>query len=110
VEISPEWIRLRLVGSALLATNADPARAARGFDVHLLGFISLDRRRHVLDEFRVVAVGDHWGEGIFTRGARPGRTPLGIAFQLADRKKPADLVPPQMARDIGRYFGLERGR
>ena len=27
--------------------------------------------------------GDHWGEGAWTGGARPGRTPFGVAFELS---------------------------
>jgi hypothetical protein len=106
-EATPERVKLRLVGSALLATAVNPIKAARGFDVHLLGYLGYDRRRHVMDQFRIVAIGDHWGEGAFTGGARPGRTPLGVAFQLADRQNPADLVPPQMVRDARTYFQLD---
>lgn len=101
-----DHIRLRLDGSALLATAADPARAERGFDVRLLGHLRYDRHNRTMDEFRLLAVGDHWGEGPFTGGARRGRTPLGVAFDLADRANPADLIPPQMARHVESYFGL----
>jgi hypothetical protein len=105
-EATPDRVRLRLEGSALLATAADPKKADRGFDVRLLGTLGYDRRKQVMDQFRVVAVGDHWGEGLYTGGARPGRTPLGIALDLADRTNPADLIPPQMARHVETYFGL----
>jgi hypothetical protein len=107
-EVTGEAIRLRLDGSVLLATSADAAKADRGFDVRLLGHIGIDRATRMIDRFDVVAVGDHWGQGTFTGGARPGRQPLGIAFELAGGKSAADLVPPQAAREINEYLG-QRG-
>ncbi|HXG10877.1 MAG TPA: hypothetical protein VNK04_14050 [Gemmataceae bacterium] len=107
-EATAAVVRLRLDGFALLATHPDDAQADRGFDVRLLGYIGYDRTRKMINRFEVVAVGDHWGEGPFTRGARPGRTPLGIAFELADGKSAADRVPPQAARDLRSYFGHDR--
>jgi hypothetical protein len=96
---------LRLEGSALLASDADPDRAKRGFDMRLLGHLHYDGGKKVLDRFDVVAVGEHWGAGTYTPGARPGRTPLGIAFELAKGTSPADRVPPQAARELGEYLG-----
>jgi hypothetical protein len=95
---------LRLEGTALLSTAAEPENADRGYDVRLLGEIRLDASGRVT-RFDVVAVGDHWGEGTFTRGARPGRTPLGVALELADGRHPGDSVPPQGAREVQAYFG-----
>jgi hypothetical protein len=108
-EVTPAAVRLRLDGSALLATRADAAKADRGFDVRLLGGVRYDRAKKAIDRFDVVAVGDHWGQGRFTGGARPGRQPLGVAFELAGGKSAADLVPPQAAREIATYFGRDRG-
>jgi hypothetical protein len=107
-EVDDAKIILRLEGSALLATSADASKADRGFDVRLLGHIGYDRAKKAIDRFDVVAVGDHWGEGPYTRGARPGRQPLGIAFELASGKSGADLVPPQAAREIDNYLGRSR--
>jgi len=104
-EVTASQIQLRLEGSALLANQADAAKADRGFDVRLLGRIEYDREKKGITRFDVAAVGDHWGQGTYTRGARPGRQPLGVAFELTDGKAGADLVPPQAARDIGGYFG-----
>jgi hypothetical protein len=103
-ESTPAGMRVRLEGSALMATHADSSQAERGYDVQLLGYIHYDVANKVIDRFDVVAAGDHWGEGNYTRGARPGRTPLGVAFELASGKSPADRVPPQAARDIGEYL------
>jgi hypothetical protein len=107
-EVTPTAVRMRLDGTALLATHADVAKANRGFDVRLLGYIGYDRAKEAIDRFDVVAVGDHWGEGTYTRQSRPGRMPLGVAFELASGKSAGDLVPPQAAREIDTYFG--RGR
>lgn len=98
-------VALRLDGTALLATNADAAKADRGYDVRLLGHLHYDTVRQKWDRFEVVAVGDHWGEGKFTPHARPGRTPLGVLFELARGDAPADRVPPQGAREWDRYMG-----
>jgi hypothetical protein len=107
-EVTPATVRLRLDGSAILATDKDAAKADRGFDVRLLGNVQYDRAKQRIDRFDVVALGDHWGEGGYTGGARPGRQPLGIAFELAEGKAAADLVPPQAARQIDAYFGRDR--
>ncbi len=103
--VDDAWIHLQLYGSALLATDADASRAQRGYDVRLHGLIRVDRKLNRADRFDVVALGDHWGQGPYTRGARPGRTPLGIAFELARNDSAADRVPPQGAREIGDYLG-----
>src|SRR5262249_55390159 len=97
-------IKMTLTGSALLATAADLAEAKRGFDAKLFGHLSFDLSKGTFDRFDVVAVGDHWGEGTFTRNARPGRKPLGVAIELAG-DKPTDRIPPQFAREVGEYFG-----
>jgi len=107
-EVTPQRIVLRLQGSALLSTDDDPAKSSRGFDVRLLGYIGYDRAKRALDRFDLVAVGDHWGNGPHTRLARPGRSPLGVAFELARGDSAAERVPPQAARDIRAYLGTNR--
>jgi hypothetical protein len=107
-EVSSKSVRLWLDGSAVLATLADVSKAQRGFDVRLLGYIGYNREKHAIERFDVVAVGDHWGKGQYTHGARPGRQPLGVVFELANGKAATDLVPPQAAREIDRYFERDR--
>ena len=75
-------MRLNLLGHALLCTNADERRADRGFDVYLLGTVEVDPRKVRLVRFDVVAVGDHWGEGTYTRGARPAARRWGSRSRL----------------------------
>ncbi len=104
-EATAAGLRLRLDGAVVLATDADPARAKRGFEARLLGYIDYNALQKAVKRFDVVAVGDHWGAGHFTGSARPGRTPLGIAFTLAARNSPARQVPPQGARELDEYLG-----
>ncbi|HZY88248.1 MAG TPA: hypothetical protein VFE78_25655 [Gemmataceae bacterium] len=104
-EATPTSLLLRLDGSALLATDADPDRAGRGYDMRLLGYLHYDRAKGIVDRFDLLAVGDHWGASTFTPGARPGRKPLGVAFELRRGNDPADLLPPQGARWLPGYLG-----
>jgi hypothetical protein len=106
--VTPGEVRLKLTGSALLATAPEAAKAARGFDLSLLGYLTYDRARKAIARFDVVVVGDHWGQGVHTRQARPGRKPLGIALELSPGTSPGDLVPPQAARESGGYLPRER--
>jgi len=97
-------VKLRLDGATLLATGPEPDKAKRGYDAGLLGYIEYDRAKDRLTRFDLLATGDHWGEGPYTGGARPGRKPMGVAFELSQGDKPADAVPPQAAREQGVYF------
>jgi hypothetical protein len=106
---TPAGVRLRLEGSALLSTDADTAKADRGYDVAVLGYIEYDRKADRIKRFDVAAVGEHWGEGGLTGGARPGRTPLGVAFELSQGDGSGDTVPPQAARDVYGYFATGAG-
>lgn len=76
-----------------------------GFQGTIGGTLVYDARG--FQRFDLVAVGDHWGQGTYTHGARPGKAPVGIAFVLSDGKSEADKIPPQAARDPGSYFGTE---
>jgi len=81
----------------------------RGYDVKLLGHIDLAATGNTLTDVQIVALGDHWGRGTYTPGARPGRTPMGIAFSLSDMEKdPAAKVPPQGSNWLDGYFQADR--
>jgi hypothetical protein len=108
----PTW-ELRLDGSALLASDADPKKAKRGYDVRLLGKIEIDPTTKAFKRFDVVALGDYWGgdyEG--HRFARPGRTPLGISFELVKGDRAVDRVPLLVHMDrkeaYERYFAAQK--
>jgi hypothetical protein len=113
-EVSP-ILRLRLRGAALMATDADPAKAQRGYDARLTGTLEYDPGKGAFTRFDVVALGDWWGgeprPAHEPQFARPGRTPFGVAFELARGDRAADLMPPkgQPARAVAEwYFFAER--
>lgn len=101
-------VELTLEGNFLLAAGADPKTSKRGYEASLLGYVAIDRRKNVPTRFDLVVLGEHWGEGPFTRQARPGRSPLGIAFSLSPGDTPSDAVPPQAARSLPVYLRPER--
>jgi hypothetical protein len=82
----------RIIGSARLAT----ANGGRGYDAELLGEIEVADDKVV--RLDLVALGQFWGEGAYTRGAPEGKFPLAIAFTLADGSDVADSIPPQGSR------------
>lgn len=108
VAVTESEVKLKLDGAIDLSTDGDRKKAQRGYDVSLLGEIIYDPKSRKMTRFDAVALGDHWGSGPFTGGARPGRAPLGVAFELADPTKAADQVPPQAARESNAYFRAER--
>jgi len=107
-EVTAREARIKLTGAILLASDANPKAAKRGYDVSLFGEIRYEPVQRRITRFSVVALGEHWGEGTFTGSARPGRHPFGVAFELADPSRAADRVPPQGIRDGGDYFKAER--
>jgi hypothetical protein len=107
-DVTAKEVRLKLEGPVLLATNAVPELARRGFDGRMLGYITYDMSDRKITRFSLVALGEHWGRGPFTRNARPGRTLLGHAFELVEGDVPADRIPPQAARQINEYLGTGR--
>jgi hypothetical protein len=112
VEAVSPVVRLRLHGSALLATGADLAKAMRGYDAQLSGILEYDPAKKAFTRFDLVSLGDFWGgdyEG--NRFIRPGRNPFGIAFELASGDRPTDLVPPRGMpfKNFGpQYFAAEK--
>src|SRR5262249_9867693 len=100
-------VMLRLNGDFLLATDADSAKVDRGFDVAILGTIHYDAAKKAIDRLDAVALGKHWGSSRLTRNARPGRQPLGIAFEWARGGQPSHLVPAQGSRSLRSYLEAE---
>ena len=107
-EVTAREARIKLTGAILLASDANPKAAKRGYDVSLFGEIRYEPVQRRIMKFSVVALGDHWGEGTFTRGARPGRNPFGVAFELADPSRAADRVAPQGIREGDGYYYADR--
>ena len=107
-EVTANEVRLKLTGSIVLATHANLKSAKRGYDAVLSGDIRYEPGQGKITRFKVVAIGAHWGDGEFNEGARPGRTPLGVAFELGDPTRAADRVPPQFIREGGDYWNAGR--
>lgn len=104
-KVTDAGVELRLDGEVLLATKADPTDADRGYTARARGLLRWVPKKNTFDRFDVAVVGDHWGEGTFTKGARPGKSLLGFALTLADPTRPGDTIPPQAIRDEGPYWG-----
>lgn len=68
----------------------------RGYLADLFGDITTEDGKVVgLD---LVAKGEFWGEGRYTKRAPKGKFPLAVSFTLADGSDVADLIPPQGSR------------
>ena len=90
--VSMKLIDGELTGKVQLETDD----GKRGYDAELLGEVEVENGKVM--GFNVVALGEFWGEGTYTRGAPEGRFPLGISFTLADGSDVADAIPPQASR------------
>jgi hypothetical protein len=105
-EVSAKRMRLRLDGSARLATH-DPNGGARGKqpkvdDFRLSGLVVYDRPARKLTRFDVVAFSEtgHYDE------INQRVLPFGVAFELSPGDTPAERVPPSsFGKD---YFGKGR--
>jgi hypothetical protein len=107
-DVTADEVRLKLTGTFLLSTGLDAATSKRGYDAALFGAIDYHPANRKITNLKMAVLGDHWGEGQYTAGARPGRTPFGIAFELADPTRTADRVPPQASREGRNYYDAER--
>ncbi|MEM7397056.1 MAG: hypothetical protein AAF492_32425 [Verrucomicrobiota bacterium] len=96
----PEAIRklnLKLDGHTIEGTaHLETQNNQRGYKAELLGVIETARGK--VTRFDLVAKGDFWGEGTYTRNAPKGKFPLAISFTLADGSDVADGIPPQGSR------------
>ena len=75
--------------------------------------LEYDPAKKAFTRFDMVALGDYWG-GDYEGGRfkRPGRTPLGIAFELVERRQRRRRVPPLVHMDrkqeYDRYFAADK--
>lgn len=116
-EVTGDLLRLRLDGFAHLGTAYDPATPLEqhelGYEAQLLGFLTFDRRQQAFTRFDLTALGDVYGRmpvgsaNSLHGSVRPGRAPLGFAFELIAGDKPADRIPPT-GRYLKDYFGAEK--
>ncbi len=68
----------------------------RGYKADLRGRIEGAEGKVI--RFDVVALGNFWGEGRYTRRAPKGKFPLAVSFELADGTDVADALQPQGSR------------
>lgn len=95
--------RLRLQGTVRLQALG---RLPRGYDARLQGEVTLDRGSRTVRQFDLLAWGEAWGDGPYTRGAPAGRFPLAVAFSLRPTANGA-AVPPHGSRDRDAYLHPE---
>lgn len=81
----------KLTGSVHLETKAGD----RGFDARFFGIVAADDGK--VARFDLVAKGEFWGEGTFSRGAPKGRFPFAVAFRLTEEESER-VIPPGGAR------------
>ncbi len=115
----PQWDKSEVKQVAFTLTPESPTRAKlsgtahletkdgkRGLTATLDGWLEYKDGR--LTAFKAVVVGEHWGDGALTRGARAGKSPIGFAFVLCADPQPADSVPPQASRWLEGYYDPDR--
>jgi hypothetical protein len=105
---TPEGTRFEIAGKVVLATDANPVKAKRGYEAEIQGTLVATTDLSRITRFDLLALGDHWGEGAYTGGAREGRKPLGVAFELATGKSIGDEVPPQGISWEQGYYKADR--
>ena len=92
-----EKLEGKITNGQLRATvQLKTAKGDRGYHTQLLGKLEIKNGR--VTRLDLVAKGQFWGEGTYTRNAPKGKFPLAIAFTLADGKDAADNIPPQGSR------------
>jgi hypothetical protein len=82
----------QLAGAVRLETKAGD----RGFHARLRGVVEVKGDK--VTRLDLVAKGEFWGEGPYTRGAPKGKFPFAVAFRLSDGKGNERRIPPGGAR------------
>lgn len=82
----------RVSGSVHLETKSGD----RGYEARLLGFVEVKEGK--VTRCDVVARGQFWGEGTYTRNAPKGKFPFAVALTLTAADDPGRNVPPGGAR------------
>lgn len=101
-DVAANKVRLRLEGFAMLGPDFETAdnavkkkQRSWGFEPRLLGYLEYHPAKKIISRFDIVALGDTYGmlqEGL-RFFYRPGRHPLGVAFELVSAEAPANCVP-----------------
>jgi hypothetical protein len=105
-DVSPERIELRLEGFVHHGTQFEGDKATTpngplgfGYETPIRGALAYDRVKQAFVRFDIVAPGNVWGRWGDANGKsqiieRPGRTPIGFAFELATGNSPTNRLPP----------------
>jgi hypothetical protein len=118
-EVSGDSIRLSLQGFVHLGNAYNPAAnppktnkeylETLGYEASLRGRLTYDTAKKSFTHFDVVVLGDMYGEAIENSWFfRPGRNPVGFAFELSSGQTPVDRLPPRgnmTQSDLERYLG-----
>jgi hypothetical protein len=104
-EATPDAVRLRLDGEALLADKADRNEAARAYAPRISGRLQFDTKQKLFTRFDVVAVGEYDWRGKVDGKVVRRRYPFGVCFELATGDSAADRRPP-----YGSWIDLDRAR
>ncbi|MEZ5327085.1 MAG: hypothetical protein R3F19_18710 [Verrucomicrobiales bacterium] len=88
------------------SVHLETADGVRGFEGKAFGNIAIQNGRII--KFDLDVLGDFWGDGSYTRGARPGRNPIGFVFTLVPTPSPESSIPPQGARWLQGYYEADR--
>jgi hypothetical protein len=118
-EVSATDVRLSLRGFVHLGNAFDPKAGppksskecldVLGYEASLRGEIVYDVARKSFSRFDLVVLGDMYGEAIENSWFfRPGRNPVGFAFELSNGTSPADRSPPRgnmTQAGLARYLG-----
>jgi hypothetical protein len=101
-------LEISIAGEKVTGTfHLETADGRRGFQGEIVGVVTIEGEQ--VSRLDLVARGDFWGEGPFTRGAPQGKFPFAVAFALVDGSDEADKVRPQGARGwIDGYLGRAR--
>lgn len=120
--VTPSNMRITLDGFVHLGNAFDPNAPAPktnaeyhktlGYEARLRGHLVYDVKRQAFSRFDMIALGDMYGESLEGNWLyRPGRNPVGYAFELVSGQAPADRLPPRgyLNRTALRaYLGLPR--
>ncbi len=101
-EIKSLDISLDSAGIVSGKVHLETADGKRGFIGDLRGEIQFVRNK--LSQFDLVAKGEYWGQGRYTKGAPAGRFPIAVTFRLADGTDIADTVAPQGLKGWSRPY------
>lgn len=83
-------------GQVTGSVHLETASGDRGYEAEVLGRVEVEDGK--VGRLDLVAKGQFWGHGRYTRNPPPGKFPFAVTFRLAEVTCAADKVPPGGAR------------